>query len=216
MTRGILYAGLPLALLLTTGASAQTVSTDRPLQLAQNPPQITVYRTTVREQLAPESRNAARARAKQSARKQGRTIVRTTTTERIVEPAPVPTFVTADPLDLTPSQRTAVYRALIETPVQSVVAERVVPAPYAPRPFVTTDPLVTTGYGGVMVPPYGVTPVNALAVGARIPSWVQLYYMPAETIAAAPAIGAYRYAVIDNRIYLVDPRDGIVAGMLYQ
>jgi hypothetical protein len=45
---------------------------------------------------------------------------------------------------------------------------------------------------------------------------VPIYPMPQTTIAQVPSMAAYRYAVVDDRVYLVDPNDGIVVGMLYQ
>ena len=53
-------------------------------------------------------------------------------------------------------------------------------------------------------------------IGTRLPASVPLYAMPASAAAAAPSLEAYNYALIGDRIYLVDPRDGIVVGMLYQ
>ena len=141
-----------------------------------------------------------------------------------------PTFVTADALDLTPNQRTVVYRTLVQQPVQApAVTEQYLTSPYA-RPYVTTDPFVTapgyeqriitapstTGVGVVTDAPGGYVPSTEIVLGSRIPASVPLYAMPAETIAAAPSMAAYRYALIGGRVYLVDPRDGIVAAMLYQ
>ena len=57
---------------------------------------------------------------------------------------------------------------------------------------------------------------SEIAIGTRIPPSVPLYGMPIAAATAAPAIAGYNYALIGNRVYLVDPRDGIVVGMLYQ
>ncbi len=239
MKARILYAGVPLAAaLLCAGANAQGVP-----QLTQDQ-QTTVYRTIVRESAAPQARPSVRKQSKQIrqtkqiVRMPAGNVVRTTTTERIVtRPAPLArerviaappapaTFVTADPLDLTPDQRTTVYRTLVQQPVQPVVTERIVTAP---RPFVTAEPVEqrviavpqTTGAATVVTDePAEIAapaPVRDLTIGARVPSSIPLYAMPASAAAAAPAIGAYRYALIGDRVYLVDPRDGVVAAMLYQ
>lgn len=59
-------------------------------------------------------------------------------------------------------------------------------------------------------------PSTEIVLGSRIPASVPLYAMPAETIAVAPSLSGYRYALIGGRVYLVDPSDGIVSAMLYQ
>jgi hypothetical protein len=121
-----------------------------------------------------------------------------------------------------------VYRSIVAQPTAPAVTERIVTAPRAASPVVTLDepvaaPVVeerivtapTTGVGTVVEEAplsSGVT----LAVGARIPASVPIYPMPQTTIAQVPSMAAYRYAVVDDRVYLVDPNDGIVVGMLYQ
>jgi hypothetical protein len=245
MNARIFYAVAPLAVLLSAGANAQSViTTERPLDLTQSQ-QTTVYRTIVRESAVPQTRNTVtRKQSKQIIRKPSGNVVRTTTTERIVTrpsravAAPVAqqqvitqpqttTLVTADPLDLTQDQRTVVYRTLAQPSLQAapVVTERLVPPP-APRPYVTTEPVVTapqfeqrvitvpqtTGVGTVVTEPVA----TEIVIGSRIPASVPLYAMPAAAAATAPSIGGYQYALIGDRVYLVDPRDGIVVAMLYQ
>jgi hypothetical protein len=248
MNKRILYAGLPIAALFCGGANAQSVYTDPDILGLTPSQQTTVYRTIVRENVAPRSivrqnltrapivaqteRPVARKQVRYSKSRSGN-VVRTTTTERIVtRPVAEPTFVTADSLDLTPNQRTIVYRTLVQQPVQAPVVTGQystspydLTSPYA-RPYVTTDPVVTapsygyapstTGVGVVTDAPGGYVPSSGIVLGTRIPPSVPLYAMPAETIAAAPSMAAYRYALIGGRVYLVDPRDGIVAAMLYQ
>jgi hypothetical protein len=148
----------------------------------------------------------------------------------VIATQPTTTFVTSDPLDLSQDQRTVVYRTLAQ-PAPVVTA----PQPYmAARPVVTTTPdgrriistidptfgervitttPSTTGVGTVVTAPGGYTEI---AIGSRIPSSIPIYGMPVAAATAAPAIAGYNYALIDNRVYLVDPRDGIVVGMLYQ
>ena len=155
MNTRIFYAVLPLAALFSADALAQTVVTQRAPQLTQDQ-QTTVYRTIVREKVVPQTRPVVRRQvAKQTIRKPAPNVVRVTATERVVtRPRTVTrrviaprttTFVTADPLDLTPDQRTFVYRTIVQQPLQPapVVTERIVPAPF-PRPYVTTEPVVTT------------------------------------------------------------------------
>ena len=239
MNTRIFYAVLPLAALFSADAFAQTVVTQRAPQLTQDQ-QTTVYRTVVREKVVPQTRPVVRRQVvKQTIRKPAPNVVRVTATERVVtRPRTVTrrviaaprttTLVTADPLDLTPDQRTFVYRTLVQQPLQPapVVTERIVPAPF-PRPYVTTEPVVTTAPRVITVPQTtGVGTVIAndrvirtgpeIMIGTRLPASVPLYAMPASAAAAAPSLEAYNYALIGDRIYLVDPRDGIVVGMLYQ
>jgi hypothetical protein len=42
-------------------------------------------------------------------------------------------------------------------------------------------------------------------VGARIPESVQLYAVPREVAVEVPAIKAYKYMVVNNRVVLIDP-----------
>ena len=249
MNTRIFYAVLPLAALVSADAFAQTVVTQRAPILTQDQ-QTTVSRTVVRQKVVPQTRPVVRRHVvKQAIRKPAPNVVRMTATERVVtRPRTVTrtvvaaprtvtrtiiaprttTLVTADPLDLTPDQRTFVYRTLVQQPLQPapVVTERIVPAPF-PRPYVTTEPVVTTAPRVITVPQTtGVGTVIAndrvtrtgpeIMIGTRLPASVPLYAMPASAAAAAPSLEAYNYALIGDRIYLVDPRDGIVVGMLYQ
>ena len=49
-----------------------------------------------------------------------------------------------------------------------------------------------------------------LVVGARIPQSVPLVAAPEPVAARIPAAAPYSYAVIDNRVYLVDPASGVI------
>lgn len=257
MNKRILYAGLPIAALFCGAANAQSVYTDPDIMQLTPSQQTTVYRTIVRETLVPQRqstfvRESAQppimaqtepraVKRKQTVRRTNSgNVVRTTTTERMVtRPAPVrerivaapaaeTRFVTADPIDLAPAQRTVVYRTLVQQP-GPVVTDRYLTSPVT-RPYVTTEPVVTgpsyeqqiitapstTGVGIVTDAPNGYVPSTEIVLGSRIPASVPLYAMPAETIAVAPSMAGYRYALIGGRVYLVDPRDGIVSAMLYQ
>ena len=203
--------------------------------------------TFVRESAQPpimaatEPRAVKRKQVRQTVRRTNSgNLVRTTTTDRVVTrpvmrerivatPAAETRFVTADPIDLAPAQRTVVYRTLVQQPVQPIVTDRYLTSPVA-RPYVTTEPVVTgpryeqqiitapstTGVGVVTDAPGGYVPSTEIVLGSRIPASVPLYAMPAETIAVAPSLSGYRYALIGGRVYLVDPSDGIVSAMLYQ
>ena len=254
MNKRILYAALPIAALFCTGANAQSIYTDPDILGLTPSQQTTVYRTITRETVAPAVRNTSTFRRAPIVAQTGRApivaqterpiarknvrysksrtgnVVRTTTTERIVtRPVAQPTFVTADAINLSPDQRTVVYRTLVQRPATTVVTAPALTSPYA-RPYVTTEPVVTapgyqqqiitvpstTGVGVVTDAPSGYIPPTDLVLGSPVPAGVTLYAMPAETIAAAPSLAAYRYALINGRVYLVDPRDGVVSAMLYQ
>jgi hypothetical protein len=101
----------------------------------------------------------------------------------ITEPAPPaavvtapPTVVTSDPLVLTPVQRRVIYRTIVQQPV--------------------VQRQVTVG---------SAAPVVEYRVGARIPAATTLYPVPQEVVAEVPAVSNYRYTVVNNRAWLVDP-----------
>jgi len=242
MARKFNCAALPLAALLAaTGGTAFAQSAlDLPLQMTQAE-QTTVYRTIVREQAAPATTRQARRANRNVVRTTTteRIVTRPVVQERVVRNAPVVrervvSTPVAGPMALTPTQSQVVYRSIVAQPAAPAVTERIVTAPRPASPVVTLDepvvaPVVeerivtapvtttatTTGVGTVIEEAplsSGVT----LAVGARIPASVPIYPMPQATVAQVPSMAAYRYAVVDDRVYLVDPNDGIVVGMLYQ
>lgn len=159
--------------------------------------------------------------------------------ERIVAPA-TRTIVTGGPVDLSPAERAVVYRSIVERPVQRdivvtepaprapIVTQRIVTRPADARPLVTTEPDddvdvvadVPVRRRIVPVPETTGAAVRAerveLVVGSRVPRSVPLYDIPSAAVAAAPTIGQYRYAQIEDRVYLVDPTDGVVVAELYQ
>jgi hypothetical protein len=53
-----------------------------------------------------------------------------------------------------------------------------------------------------------------LVVGARIPQSVPLYAVPEPVAARIPAAAPYSYAVLDNRVYLVDPETGMIVAQI--
>ena len=95
----------------------------------------------------------------------------------ITTPVQTQTVVTTEaPLVLSPTQRQVIYR--------NVVRERVVQQ--APATV-------------------GVAPTVEYRVGARVPAGVTLYEVPQPVIAEVPAVSRYRYMVVNNRAWLVDP-----------
>jgi hypothetical protein len=175
-----------------------------------------VVRTTTTERLVP--RNAPIMAADERVTTRPRVVER-----RVVARQPVTTFVTADALDLSQDQRTVVYRTLAQhAPVVTAPVtrpwvttdQRIINAydPVFGQRVITTAP-VTTGVGTVVTTPAG---YPEIVIGARIPETIPVYGMSPAAAAAAPAIAGYNYALVGNRVFLIDPRDGIVVAMLYQ
>lgn len=209
-----------------------TVPTMRPVsrkttrQVVRTTPSGKVVRTTTTERLVPRNAPIVAATERVVRQPQRRVVA----TQPVIASRPTTTFVTSDSLDLSQDQRTVVYRTLVQ-PAPVVTT----PQPYmAARPVVTTTPdgrriistidptfgervitttPSTTGVGTVVTAPGG---YSEIVIGSRIPSSIPVYAMPVAAATAAPALAGYNYALIDNRVYLVDPRDGIVIGMLYQ
>ena len=110
---------------------------------------------------------------------------------------------------------------------QDVVTERVI-APAAPEPIVRERivgaPRVVETVGvapieaaeevteRVVTRPVGV----ALTVGARVPTTVPLYALPPSLALQVPAVRPYRYAIFDERVFLVDPLTNVVVDELDQ
>ena len=55
-----------------------------------------------------------------------------------------------------------------------------------------------------------------LVVGARMPPSVPLVAVPEPLAARIPVVQSYSYAVLDNRVYLVDPSTGIIVATINQ
>jgi Protein of unknown function (DUF1236) len=120
---------------------------------------------------------------------------------------------------LTPVQRRVVYRTVVEEHVvPPTVIER---DPFAPPIGVMAPPVsATIPFNAPPVPvaveTYGAAPAvtervvttaaaPTLVVGARVPVTVPLYAFPETLGVRVPAVRSYRYAVIDDRVFLVDP-----------
>jgi hypothetical protein len=153
-----------------------------------------------------------------------RTVVRT-----VVAPPSAPSWA---PVALTPADRLLVYRMIaqreyVPPPVPSygppVVAqtETVARADYPLRTIYPADGYTNYGYR-----PYGWSTLDygfgyrdryayrwdgvPLAVGARIPASVPLYAVPEPVAARVPSARSYSYALLGNRVYLVDPATAII------
>jgi hypothetical protein len=153
----------------------------------------------------------------------------TRVTRTVVAPPP------DQPLLLSPAQRQVIYRTVAQRevyPAPVPAAPPVVIGPpqtdvYAPPP--AGYPLRTVypadpGYGDYAYDPYHDQyrrdPYRdraayrwdgaPLVVGARIPQSVPLVAVPEPVAARIPAARPYSYAVLDNRVYLVDPTTGVI------
>jgi hypothetical protein len=152
---------------------------------------------------------------------------RTATVRERARPARTVT-VTAPPapeetLVLSPAQRRIIYRS-------------VAPVPAGPPLVAPTDvyaPPVVSGYRTAYQADddrnYAYDPYHdeyretyrayrwdQLVVGARIPPSVPLYAVPGPVLASIPAAAPYSYALIDNRVFLVDPATGVIVAEITQ
>jgi hypothetical protein len=125
------------------------------------------------------------------------------------------------PLQLTPAERTIIYRTIIP---QSrgrapIVRERIVREPIVPVPVVRErvfgQPVETYAYDPygayAYAPPYRDYTVS---VGSLVPAGARLVPIPPAVVAEVPAVRSYRYMVVNDRMLLVDPVTGIVAADL--
>jgi hypothetical protein len=147
-----------------------------------------------------------------------------TVTRTVVAPPP------DQPLLLSPAQRQVIYRTVVQRELYPA------PVPYGP-PVVQTEvypppppfgyPVRTVypadeGDGDYAYDPYHDQYVREpyrpayrqdgvpFAVGARIPQSVPLVAVPEPLAARIPAAAPYSYAVLDNRVYLVDPATSLI------
>lgn len=93
-------------------------------------------------------------------------------------------------VNLTTTQRRTVYRTIVHERTPAVVGEAIEPA-IAP------------------------TEVD-YAVGAVLPETVPLYAMPEEVVAEVPTAGPYDYALVNDRVLLVDPATHMVVSEVYR
>jgi len=129
------------------------------------------------------------------------------------EPAETRTIV-REPLNLTPAQRTTVYRTIVPQGrgKQPIVKERVVTetmgsnAPVRERIVVDPAPrqrVVVDQWGRERI----VTTPNEVdyVVGDRIPATAPLSPFPDRVVREVPAMDGYRYMVVNDRVMTVDP-----------
>jgi hypothetical protein len=135
------------------------------------------------------------------------TIYRTIVEERVVPRTVIteqvaPTFAT--PVVTAPAVREETVTERIVTPPAPVVRERIVTRPLA---------VETVGAAPVVSERVVTTPTALdLTIGARVPATVPLYALPAPLGVQIPAVRSYRYAIVDDRVLLVDPAtDRVVA-----
>jgi len=212
-----------------------TVGSARPAAIPAAPRRVAVRRAaTVRARVATSTVRARVATAPRPPREQApaaRRIAPVPATVRVSAARTVRSGVRAAPV-LSAVQRDAIYRTIVEDrPVpQAVIRERTVVAPpfglpiFAPPPVVAPAvreevvserviapapaPVVeTVGSAPVAV---GSAPADVdLVVGSRAPVTVPLYAVPPLLAVRIPAIRPYRYALVADRVFLVDPT-GIV------
>ncbi len=185
-------------------------------------PVVTTRRvTTSRTTTAPARTHTATNRQPNPhpARTETRTVTRT-----VVAPPSEPELV------LSPAQRQVIYRTVMQREVYPAPVAVAPPAEaYAPPPPVgypvrTVYP-ADEGYDAYAYDPYHDQVVRdpyrrvyrqdvPLVVGARIPQSVPLVAVPEPVAARIPAAAPYSYAVIDNRVYLVDPASGVIVAAI--
>jgi hypothetical protein len=125
-------------------------------------------------------------------------------TARQVEPEPRPAARVrraSAPLALRPAEREVIYRTIVR---ERVYAPPAVDANYAVAP-------AGAQVVGYVASPFAVV-TNAIAyvVGVVVPQTVTLVTMPQVLAVQVPATRGYQYAVINNRVLLVDPATSIV------
>jgi hypothetical protein len=109
-----------------------------------------------------------------------------------------------DPLLAVPAVREEIIADRVIRPAAPLVSERYVTVP-PPRETFGFAPRV--GERVVTTPP-----AAELTIGSRLPRTVPLYALPASI--GAPAVRSYRYAVVDDRVFLVDPVSELIVSEL--
>jgi hypothetical protein len=129
------------------------------------------------------------------------------------------------PLDLTPAQQRVVYQTVVDRRVYAPAA----PVAVAPPATVYTAPAVTGTYAvseDVLgsyaavepAPAYAVAPYPAAArvyparyaVGSVLPRTVALAPLPDQVVLQIPSTQGYHYALVNDRVLLVDPITGVI------
>jgi len=164
--------------------------------------------------------------ATRPARAETRTVTRT-----VVTPPSEPALM------LSPAQRQVIYRTVVQREVYPAPvplappAEAYAPPPPAGYPVRTVYPAdeaygPDAGYDAYAYDPYHDQVVRdpyrpvyrqesvPLVVGARIPQSVPLVAVPQPVAARIPAAAPYSYAVIGDRVYLVDPATSLIVAAI--
>jgi hypothetical protein len=134
----------------------------------------------------------------------------------IIPDAVGPTFI--EPLQLTPAQRTTIYRTIIpqRRGRAPIVRERIVTEPVAPtvRERIVTRPIDDYAYDYYAYDyrsDYAYAPRAdgyydyAYVVGSRVPPTVRLEPLPPALVAEVPVVRPYRYMRYFDRVLLIDP-----------
>jgi hypothetical protein len=134
-------------------------------------------------------------------------------------------FVTAPVSDqalvLSPAQRRIIYRNVVErddypAPIPAVPPADVYPPPVGGYPLRTAYPAddnrsyAYDPYHDEYRETYPAYRRDQGVVGARLPPGVPLYAVPGSVLASIPAAAPYNYALIDDRVFLVDPATGVI------
>src|SRR5262245_1338038 len=168
-----------------------------------------------------------------------RSTVRTTTGSAAPSPGPVLTTAQRTTLYRTIVEARAVPRPVVTersvvpfpfgppvvvrpAPSEDVITERVItsPAPVVGEPIEAVPAprvIETVGAAPAVTQRVVTTPANVeFVVGSRLPTTVPLYALPPSVSVQIPAVRAYRYAVVDDRVFLVDPVSGLIVDELDQ
>jgi hypothetical protein len=149
---------------------------------------------------------------------------------------------TREQLALSPAQRQTVYRTIVQreiypAPVRPTVqpvyppayAQEVIEPPVRNYPLRAIYPFTNdNAYGGrYTYQPYDQRyaatgydyaryPARTYVVGSRLPESVPLVAVPESVAIQVPATRPYHYAVINNRVYLVDPVTSLIVADVTQ
>ncbi|MFL6946769.1 MAG: DUF1236 domain-containing protein [Xanthobacteraceae bacterium] len=171
-------------------------------------PAVSTARATAR--VAPAPRLVAAPPALTAAQRS--TIYRTVVEERVVPrtmitgPIAAPTF--AAPVVTAPAVREEIVTERLLTPPAPLIGERIVTRPLA---------VETVGAAPAVTERVVITPASLdLTLGSRVPATVPLYALPRTLGVQIPSVRSYRYAILDDRVLLVDPVTGVVVAELDQ
>jgi hypothetical protein len=178
---------------------------------------------SVREHRVAHSRSSRLETRTSVARSTRRVSTRTSRTTIRRSFAAVPHTFAPGPLALTPTQRRIVYRTIVlgdvllppVAPIGPVLtAPALVPAPVAtPAEAFDADvgPASANAYPTPIYP--GATYAESYApayVGTQVPAAARLVPLPSALAGEVPVLQPYRYAVVNDRVLLVDPATNII------